>query len=94
MSDERPPELAADIERVRADEKKISMAIALEERVKQHRHGRELADLRIATCLELLRKSPTLKGVLEPTIATWQRIRAYHVDARQMNEQALQDLST
>lgn len=84
----------ADVERVRADEKKIALAIALEERVKQHRIGRELADARIEACIKLMRKTPTLKGVLEPTIATWQRIRRYHVEMRQVNAELLRELST
>jgi hypothetical protein len=83
-----------DVERVRLDEKHIALAMALEERIKQHRIERERCDLHIENCIKLSRLPGALKAELEKLIAGWQRIRQYHVNARQMNERLLREIST
>ena len=83
----------AHVERVRAEEKKTTLAVAIEERIKQHRRGRELAIERIKACIELRHKVPSLRDVLDPTINVWSRIRDYHEETLRTNERMLLELS-
>lgn len=82
----------ADIERIMSDEKKISLAAAARARIKQHAAGRNLANRRIEACMELMKRSPSLRDVLEPVIATWARIRSYHHLAMDNNTAVFRDL--
>jgi hypothetical protein len=85
---------ASDAERVRLEDKKDCLAMALEERIKQHRFEREKCDLRIEACRVKLSKPGAMKAELEKTIASWERIRQYHIDVRRLSEKMLREIST
>lgn len=83
-----------DAERVRIDEKTTALAMALEERIKQHRFERERCDLRIENCLKLMAKPGAIKSEIELVIKRWERIREHHIEVRQSSERILRDIST
>lgn len=82
----------ADKERVMADDKKETMAIALRERIGSHVAGRELSDTRIKACQEIISRDPGSAGALEPTIDVWRRIRSYHIRTIDDCRKLLKDL--
>jgi hypothetical protein len=82
-----------DAERVRLDEKTQALAMALEERIKQHRFERERCDLRIEKCFELMKKPGAIKADLEILVKRWQRIREHHIEVRQSAERILREIS-
>lgn len=75
-----------------AEEKVITFAMGLRERIGSHIAGRELANTRIEACQDILRRDPGSRAALEPTIDIWLRIRGYHVRTIDECKKALADL--
>lgn len=67
-----------DVEKVRGDEKKITMVVALEDRIRQHEAGYRVAQTRITACLELKKTAPAQADVLNGVIDIWMRVRTHH----------------